>query len=208
MPMPSTLWTAILQVREDPERVKDLVVRRYRAPVYEFALHCRLSPEDADDVTQEVFVRVCRKEFLERADREKGKFRSFLLAVTRHVIDAHRRRENAGVRDRRRTLPLDDLDIPGNVQPESEFDRLWAKNLVEKALERLGGDITVPAYRLKVQGKSNREIALELGKSETDVRNYVHRATLRLRREIKKMISEYSSPKDLPEEIRSLRRFL
>jgi sigma-70-like protein len=87
MHLPTTVWSTLLKVRRDPARVKDLVVRRYRQPVYEFALQRGLPPEDADDVAQEVFLRVCREEFLEKADRTRGRFRTLLLAV--------RTRENA-----------------------------------------------------------------------------------------------------------------
>ncbi len=209
MHLPTTVWSTLLKVRNDPDRVKDLVVRRYRQPVYEFAIQRGLTPEDADDVTQEVFLRVCREEFLEKADRTRGRFRTLLLAVTKHVIHAMRRRENAGKRDRRRRVSLEDFDVAGEPPAEDpEFDRLWARNLVEKALDRLKGDATIPAYRLKLQGKSYREIAQALGRKETDVTNHVHRASERLRREIRKMISEYSAEEDVPAEIVALRKFL
>ena len=209
MHLPTTVWSTLLKVRRDPARVKDLVVRRYRQPVYEFALLRGLEPEDADDVAQEVFLRVCREEFLEKADRTRGRFRTLLLAVTKHVISALRRRENAGKRDRRRRVSLEDFDVPEEPPGEDpEFDRLWARNLVEKALDRLKDDPTIPAYRLKIQGRSYREIAKELGRKETDVTNHIHRASERLRREIRKMVSEYSSDGDVPSEILALRKFL
>ena len=208
MHLPTTVWSTLLKVRREPERVKDLVVRRYRQPVYEFALRQRLAPEDADDVAQEVFLRVCREDFLEKADRARGKFRTLLLAVTKHVIGSMRRRENAGKRDRRRRVPLEDFDIPAEPAGDPEFDRLWARNLVSKALERLKDDATIPAYRLKLQGKTTREIAEALGRKETDVTNHVHRAAERLRREIRRMVSGYSSGEDVTAEIVALRRFL
>lgn len=209
MHLPTTVWSTLLKVRREPDRVKDLVVRRYRQPVYEFALQRGLPPEDAEDVAQDVFLRVCRETFLEKADRTRGKFRTLLLAVTKHVISAFRRRENADKRDRRRRVPLEDFDIPEESGGEDpDFDRLWAKNLVEKALDRLKNDPAIPAYRLKLQGKSYREIARELGRKETDVTNHIHRGSERLRREIRKMISEYTLEEDVPAEIVALRKFL
>ncbi len=208
MQLPSTLWTALLQVREDPEKVKDLVYRRYRQPVFEFARAQGLSDEDSEDATQEVFLQVCREEFLVKADRKKGKFRTLLLAVSRFVIASFRRRQRAGVRDRCREVPLGGFDLPEEVPDDPEFDRLWARNLVEQALERLKDDSTIPAYRLRLEGKSYREIAGALGRKETDVTNHVHRAQERLKRAIRKLIEEYSLREQVGEEIAALRRFL
>src|SRR6185369_12698653 len=48
---PTSIWTTLLSLREDPERVRDLVVRRYRQPIYDFVRRQNLSHEDAEDLT-------------------------------------------------------------------------------------------------------------------------------------------------------------
>jgi RNA polymerase sigma factor (sigma-70 family) len=204
MELPSSIWTVILSVRQDPERVKDLIVRRYRQPVYDFIRMKGLNHEDAEDVTQEVFVRICREEFLEKADRDKGKFRTLLLAVTRNMIAFFRRFELSERRDRRRQISLANMDLPAQEEPDKEFDALWVKNLVTQAMERLQDDPTVRALALQMEGKSYQEIADALGKQVTDVTNYIHRAKLRLRGEIERMISGYSTRDQVPEEIAEL----
>lgn len=206
--MPSTLWTTILQFHSNPEQVKDFVVRRYRQPVVEFSRLQGLSQEDAEDVAQEVFVRVCHESFLKKADQIRSKFRTVLLAVTKRVIVSQRRHDTAGMRDRRRQVSLDGLDVPGETPADPEFDRLWVKNLVEQALARLELDPGVQALRLHLKGDSYQEIASALGRKVTDVTNLLHRARERLRREIEKLIAEYSSKEDVSEEIAALRRFL
>lgn len=208
MQMPSTMWTRILKVREDPVRVKDLVARRYRQPIHDFAVLQGLPLEDAEDVAQEVFMRVCQESFLRKADRDRGRFRSYLLAVTKHVIASLQRYQLAEKRDRRKEISLDDFEVPESVPDDPDFDQLWAKNLVDKALDRLAEDATIPAYRLKIQGKSYKEIAKELGIRESDVSNAVQRAPKRLKREIEKMILEYSTEAEVPGEIAALRKFL
>lgn len=206
--MPSTLWTTILQFHSDPERVKDFVVRRYRQPVLEFSLLQGLSQEDSEDVAQEVFVRVCQKAFLKKAGEIRGKFRTVLLTVTKRVIVSLRRHETAGKRDRRRQIPIEGVDLPDDPPADPEFDRLWVKNLVTQALDRLELDPAVQALRLHLMGLSYQQIAEKLGKKISDVTNFIFRARERLRREIEQLIAEYSSREDVADEIAALRRFL
>ena len=208
MYMPSTLWTTILQFHSDPERVKDFVVRRYRQPVVEFSRLQGLSEEDAEDVAQEVFVRICKEGFLKKADQIRGKFRTVLLTITKRVIVSRRRHDTAGVRDRRREIPMRGVDIPEEAPADPEFDRLWVKNLVTQALERLEIDPAVQALRLHLKGLTYQQISVELGKKVSDVNNFIHRARERLRSEIELLIGEYSSREDIAEEIAALRRFL
>jgi RNA polymerase sigma-70 factor (ECF subfamily) len=207
MSFPSSVWTLMLSLKADPERMKELVVRRYREPVYLFLLRRVPRAEDAEDLTQEVFLRICADSFLQKVDPEKGKFRSLLLAVTRRVIASHQRHELAEMRDRRRQVPLDDLELPADVPAEGEFDRLWVGNLMSQAMDRLKEEPNLAALRLQVQGKSYREIALELGRSESDVTNRIHRAKQRLRHEIETVIREYSGS-DVQAEIAALLRYL
>lgn len=206
--MPSTMWTTILQFHSDPERVKDFVVRRYRQPIVEFARLQGLLPEDAEDAAQEVFIRVCHENFLKKANLIRTKFRTVLLAVTKRVIISQRRHDTAEMRDKRRQIPLEGYDVPAEEPVDPEFDRLWVKNLVEQALEKLGQDPLVHALRLHLKGKSYQEIAQELDRRVTDVTNFIHRARERLRREIEFLIAEYTAKEDVGDEIAALRRFL
>ena len=205
---PTTVWSAIRSIRHDPDQVKDLVVRRYRDPVYQFVRKQGLPHEDAEDVTQEVFLRVCQEDFLEKADRQKGKFRTYLLAVSKHVIGSYRRHALAGVRDRRKETVLDDLVIPIDPPSDMEFDRLWAKNLMTQAFERLGNDPNLKALALQMEGKSYQEISAELGRPIHDVTNHIHRAKRRLREEIKRLIAAYCNKESVADEVTVLTRML
>ena len=207
MSFPSSVWTLLLSIKHDPARVKELVVLRYREPVYQFIVRRVANHEDAEDLAQEVFLRICTDSFLEKVDPQKGKFRSLLLAVTRRVIASHQRQELAAMRDRRRQVPLDDLDLPADAPAEGEFDRLWVSNLMTQAMDRMKNEPNLVALRLQVQGKSYREIAAELGHSETDVTNHIHRAKQRLRHEVETVIREYSGG-DVKAEIAALMQYL
>jgi RNA polymerase sigma-70 factor (ECF subfamily) len=208
MSFPSSIWTTILSLRNDPEGVKETVIRRYREPVFEYIRRQGIRHEDAEDLTQNVFLRITKDSFLERVDPRKGKFRTLLLTVTRNVVASFRRHELAAARDHRRTVPLDDhVDVPAESPADAEFDRLWVRNLVTQAMDRLPKDRPLLALKLQLEGKSYQEIAQALGKSETDVTNYIHRAKKLLRQEIEQLIAEYSGS-DVKEEIANLLQYL
>jgi RNA polymerase sigma-70 factor (ECF subfamily) len=208
MDFPSSIWTVILSVKDDPERVKDLVVRRYREPVYEFLRMKGLVHEDAEDVAQDVFIQICREEFLRKADREKGKFRTLVLAVTRNLLAFFHRYQMAERRDRRRKVTLGDLDLPSDPAPDGDFDQLWIKNLVRQALDRLKDDPMVMALRQQMEGLSYQEIAVGMGRQVHDVTNFIHRGKTRLRAEIERMITDYSSKDEVPEEVAHLMKLI
>ncbi|HVR83805.1 MAG TPA: sigma-70 family RNA polymerase sigma factor [Planctomycetota bacterium] len=204
MDFPTSIWTVILSVKDNPERVKDLIIRRYREPVYEFLRMKGLTHEDAEDVTQEVFIQICREDFLKKADRDKGKFRTLLQAVTRNLLAFFHRYNMAERRDRRRKVTLGELDLPSETASDGEFDQLWVKNLVSQAMDRLKDDPMIIALRRQMEGRTYQEIATELGRQVHDVTNYIHRGKTRLRAEIERMIADYSSKEDVPEEVAHL----
>jgi RNA polymerase sigma factor (sigma-70 family) len=207
MTFPTSIWTTLRGLRKEPERVKEKVVLRYREPVYEFIRRQGLLHEDAEDLTQEIFVRICSDGFLARVDPKKGKFRSLLLAVTRNVVASFRRKELAPMRDRRKTVALDECEIPTETEPDAEFDRLWVKHLMTQGMARMRNDAATAALKLQLEGRSYQEIAAQLAKTETEVTNYIHRAKKRLRTEIESVIREYSG-NDLKDEITALVKYL
>src|SRR5205809_3465834 len=69
----------------------------FRNPIYVYVRRKGYGPDDAQDLTQEFFAELIAKEHLRLADRTKGKFRTFLLAmldyfVARQWTRAHRQR--------------------------------------------------------------------------------------------------------------------
>lgn len=205
---PSSIWSQLLTAANEPDRVKEAVVVRYRSPVYEFVRQQGLSHEDAEDVTQEVFIRITRDEFLRNADRRKGRFRTLLLAVTRNVIASFRRHELAQQRDRRRQVALDNQDVPAEAPPDAEFDRLWALNLVRHALERMKDESCRQALQLQLDGLSYAEIASRLAWSEYDVTNTLHKARKLLRQEMERAIAEYAGAGEVSAEIADLLKYV
>ncbi|MBI2901769.1 MAG: sigma-70 family RNA polymerase sigma factor [Planctomycetes bacterium] len=220
MDFPSTIWTVIRNAAADPQGARDQVIRRYWEPVCGYASKRGLSAEDAEDMAQTVFLHVCRDGFLERADRNKGRFRGLLVAMANHLIDSWWRLKYAGG-DKRAVVSLDDEGTlavaDAAAKPvDSDFNRLWAENVLARAMERLKEEsdrlrtpyhAAVDAFYLK--GRSYSEIAAALRVPEGQVRNYVFRGKARLSQLVRDFIREYSgSAEEYAEELRDLGEFL
>jgi RNA polymerase sigma-70 factor (ECF subfamily) len=208
----STIWSRILDAAGgNPSEINRLLVR-YRPPIVAFLRRMGKSREDAEDLAQEVLLKVGQTEFLRKADRERGRFRDLLLAVTRRTaVDQDRRRSAAkrGGGWKRVPLPGDgggeDAKEPAAAGPdeEAEFSRLWAANLLQLALVRLRrecrarGTRHFEALRLtQYDGKSYREAAGLLGCKETDITNWVHAGKRRLKEMVGEFIREYAGSDD------------
>src|SRR5437762_1313424 len=111
----------------------------YWYPIYVYVRRQGRSPEDAQDLTQEFFARLFQKNYLQSADREKGKFRSFLLTMLKRFLadqwDRATRQKRGGGKQfvsleaqdtefRYKTEPADD------ETPETAFERRWAASLL------------------------------------------------------------------------------
>ncbi len=124
---PTTVWTTIRQAGDQCPEALDDFAQRYRRPVLEFIQRRGVGRDVAEDLCQDVFVRVLQGGVLAKADRTRGRFRSLLLSVTMHVIQDHRRK--------RREAPAADVEPLAASDPE--FDRAWAWHLTERALGHL-----------------------------------------------------------------------
>ena len=165
--------------------------------------------EEAEDLAQEVFLRLFQG-VLAKADPEAGRFRSLLCAVSRNVLRAHRTRAQAKKRGGDRAMvPLDEQQVP--AEDQSRFDREWLLALLEGAIEALA--VEHPSYHqalvAHMAGRSHDEIAAELGCSNKDVRNRLHRARKALGRSLRAAAWSYSnSPSDHATELNFLQSML
>ena len=125
---PTTIWTTIHRAGEQDGVALQHVAERYRGPVLEYIRRRGFQAGDAEDLCQDVFVRVLAGGVLAKADPERGRFRSLLLAVTTHVIFDRLRK--------RRDVPVQDIEPPQPDAPD-DFDRSWALHVTERAIQRL-----------------------------------------------------------------------
>src|SRR5438270_3244270 len=146
----TTHWSVVLAAgnRNSPQcdaALEDLC-RTYWYPLYAFVRRKGHSPHDAQDLTQAFFARLLEKNYVAQADRERGRFRTYLLAALTHFLadewDKARRQKRGGGREiisfdaasaeeRYRLEPIDQLD------PAKLYERRWVTTLFEKVLARL-----------------------------------------------------------------------
>jgi len=144
-----------LQSEQSDERSRalDTLLRTYWRPVFAHLQgRWQADRSHAEDLTQGFFATALEKEWLERFDPQKGRFRTFLLAcLDAYAANAARaaRRQKRGGESPPLTL---DLEIPEPRDPEAEFRREWARSLFTLA---------VAALRERCQG-TPREIAFTL----------------------------------------------
>lgn len=150
---PPTSWSVVYTLQAtDPEaarRAMSVLCEVYWPPLYAFARRRGVEPEEAKDLTQEFFLHLLRRETLARADRSKGRFRSFLLASFRNFLANERARASAQKRSPGR--PLFSLDyedaekryqmaLADDLTPEDIYERRWAQVVAGRAWQRLEGD--------------------------------------------------------------------
>lgn len=225
----ATRWTVVLTAGRgsSPQagRALEELCRTYWYPLYAYVRGRGHSPHEAEDLTQEFFARLLAKDYLADVDREKGKFRSFLLASLKHFLanewDRARAAKRGGGRPhlsldtqmaetRYRSEPANDLI------PEKLLDRQWALALLDQVLARLQAEFVADGKKkqfdelklLLTEGKgatSYAEVAARLGTTEGAAKVAVHRLRRRYRELLREEISHtVAAPAEIEEEIRHL----
>ena len=129
----TTIWTTIRNAGQRDPAALERLATRYRPAILAFVRGKGFGPDDAEDLCQDVFVRMLAGGVLTRADSAKGRFRSLVLAVSMHVI-ADRRRRSVG---RSETEPLPEEAAASAPDREPEFDRAWVLHLAETAMTQM-----------------------------------------------------------------------
>jgi DNA-directed RNA polymerase specialized sigma24 family protein len=203
----------------------EALCRTYWYPIYAFIRRRGYDPHQAEDLTQGFFAFLLESNGLERVDRAKGRFRSFLLAVLVNFLHNHHDHVQAAKRgggyellswdqlapeERYAHEPIDDLSA------NNLFERRWAFTLVERALTRLredygqGGraDLFVhlqPCLTADIEPGQYAILAGRLGLSEGAVKTALHRLRRQfgemLRREVARTVAR---PEEIEDEIRHL----
>src|SRR5262245_57785383 len=228
---PTTQWSLFLIAgdafsREWLEALATLC-RTYWYPLYAFVRRQGYSPEEAQDLTQGFFTRLLEKRYLRDYQRERGRFRSFLLASLQHFLANERDWVRAQKRGGRVCLLSWDaviqagenrysLEPASNVTPEKIFEKQWALTILDAVLQRLHLEFIEAGNahqfdRLKpfLTGDEERipyrQLASELAMTEGALKVAVHRLRHRFREVLRGEISHtVSNPQDIQDEIRYL----
>jgi RNA polymerase sigma-70 factor, ECF subfamily len=154
----------------------DDVVRTHSARVYRLAYRLTGNPHDAEDLTQEVFVRVFRS----LGSYTPGTFEGWLHRITTNLfLDLARRRQ----RIRFENLGQDvEGRVPGgDPTPAEAFDDRHLDGDIQTALRDLAPEYRAAVVLCDIEGLSYEEIAATLGVKIGTVRSRIHRGRAQLR---------------------------
>jgi len=153
----------------------DAVVREHSARVYRLAYRLSGNRQDAEDLTQETFVRVFRS----LTDFTPGTFEGWLHRITTNLfLDMVRRR----ARIRFEALPEDTERLAGTApSPEQVFGDTHLDPRVQAALAALPPDFRAAVVLCDIEGLTYEEIAATLGVKIGTVRSRIHRGRVQLR---------------------------
>jgi RNA polymerase sigma-70 factor (ECF subfamily) len=142
----TTLWTVVLTAVQGNPTALEQLCSRYWYPVYSFVRRRVRNPHEAEDLTQAFFAHLLQKESLKHADRNRGKFRTFLLSSLSNFLNNEwNKRQTLKRGGQNQIISLDETiaDEPSRREPaeldtpEKQFERQWALTLLENALARL-----------------------------------------------------------------------
>lgn len=170
------LMTRGAQGDEDAFRI---LVQRWERPVIAFLERMLGSREEAEDLGQEAFLRVCRQA---PRYRPSGQFRSWLFRIAGNLARSRlrRRRILQWVRFEPAQHDIAAADEPADRQLEREESRRAVRAALAKLPDRQRQAVLLRRY----DGLSHREIARALGTTVPAVESLLHRALAALRRDL------------------------
>lgn len=167
------------------------LVKEHADSVYRLAFRLSGNQHDAEDLTQETFMRVFRnvKQY------QPGTFEGWLHRITTNLfLDMVRRRAKI----RMEALPEDYERVPGtDMTPEDAYSVTNLDPALQKALDDLKPEFRVAVVLCDVVGMSYEEIAETLGVKIGTVRSRIHRGRAQMRESLEKQALHSAAAKEL-----------
>jgi DNA-directed RNA polymerase specialized sigma24 family protein len=226
----ATQWTVVLAAARSnvsPSAAKAMaeLCCTYWYPLYAYVRRRGVDAHEAEDLAQEFFTRLLAKDFFKGVNREKGKFRAFLLASMKHFLANEWDRSQAKKRGGGQImLSLDtlaagsryNLEPTHNLTPEKLFERQWAITVLDRVLARLqaemssGGKQAMYDHLKKLltadrQSIRYAQLAAELDMTEGALKVAVHRLRHRYRELLRAEIAQtVATSEEIDDEIHYL----
>lgn len=201
--------------------------RSYSHPIYVFLRRRGYSTHEAQDLTQDFFLHLLQKNIANRADPQRGKFRTFLLSALEFFLLHKKEEADAQKRGGGATMVcLDEETAEERYQlmdpaqtAEQIFDARWAAMLVQAVIDRLKTEMEsagkgelftkIRGFLIEYPNSSYAEAAQATGLTLAAIKTAIHRLRVRygdlLREEIARTVV---SPADFDDEVRALRASL
>lgn len=229
---PTTHWSLVLAAgeitSEESRKALAQLCSSYWYPVFVFVRRKGYSRDDAQDLTQSFFARLIEKKDIADADRDRGRFRTFLLTACQHFL--------ANEYDRTRTKKRGGGELPVSIDtavaearyelalsheetPERLYERQWGITLLEAVLEDLRKEYAAAGkenvfHRLNQfltvaeDAGTHSEAARDLGMSRAAVKMAVHRLRRSYRQALRRRVADTVHPDEIDHEIQHLVKIL
>lgn len=145
-PFHTTRWTRVCLAKADSEDGRQALADlcdAYYEPVMAYLRIVLRDGDAARDMSHAFFAKMLGGGAIDTAERDRGRFRSYLLGAVKHFVshqrDAARRMKRGGGIE---PVSLDDQEAAemqdaSQLSPDAEFDRQWAVTVIARAMEAL-----------------------------------------------------------------------
>jgi RNA polymerase sigma-70 factor (ECF subfamily) len=165
------------------------IVRLHNKRIYNLCYRFTSSPDDAQDLTQDVFIRVYKT--MGSYNVEKGAFTTWLTTLTRNLLVDHFRRSkqdritdsiDASLREDDDSMTLSDRLEDTKPTPDDRLASKETQRMVQLALARISPDLREAVILRDLQDMDYREIAVVLRVPEGTVKSRINRGRMELAR--------------------------
>jgi RNA polymerase sigma factor (sigma-70 family) len=228
--LPTTHWSLVVgagqKTSAESAAALEALCRAYWRPLYCYVRRLGQNPDDAQDLTQSFFTFFLERKSVRRADRDRGRFRSFLLTSFKNFLTNEWRKKQAEKRGRGLSfISLDLQDTEGRYQaeapsadltPDKLFEKRWALALLEQVLARLRAEYEADGrldifdhLKTFVWGEKSDSSQTDIGALLGMNANAVAQAVRRLRKRYAELLraeiaNTLSAPGDVEDELRHL----
>jgi RNA polymerase sigma-70 factor (ECF subfamily) len=225
----NTHWSVVLAAGKGDSEVAQhaltILCQTYWYPIYAYVRSRGFSPEDAEDTTQAFFCQLLENKSFSRVDRERGKFRFFLLGGLKKFLNDQLDKAMALKRGGgQKPISFDaqvaeerfKIEPVESLTPDRIFERRWGLTLLDQALLRLKAEYSAagkqPLFEALEPFLSGAEdlpsysrVAAGLGMTEAGVKSALHRLRQRHKEVLRKEIAQtVTTTPEIEEEIRYL----
>ena len=165
----------------------EALLRGYTRKIYNLCYRFTGRVEEAEDLTQEVFIKVFQT--LKSYDAAQGSFSTWLNRVARnHLVDHYRRtRKDRVTSSLEDELPAAEEKLSPHIEPTSQVESRERRESLQLALDKLSPDLREAVVLRDLHDLDYEEIALVLKVPQGTVKSRINRGRLELGRVLKRM---------------------
>jgi len=221
----TTHWSVVLTAgNQSTPEARDALEKLCQTcwhPLYAYARRRGYSPADAEDLTQDFFAWLLQRNWLERADQERGRFRSFLQTSFSNFVSHEWHKAGTEKRGGRRIVSWErdaaedryGWEPVARFTPEQSFEWRWALTLLDQVMTRLSAEFAqdrkvelFEALKPCLLGERTAQpyaaLSSRLGMTEGSVKVVVYRLRQRYRKLLREEIAQtVAHPAEIEEEI-------